>query len=256
MQENKPRKRGSTATRRRGARQKAMQALYQWDFDQAAQTPEQVVQQFCEMQNMDRVDVEYFTALFTGAAENVAEIDAEIGKHLDRDLKQLDPIERSVLRICCVELKDKLETPYKVIVNEALEISKDFGADKGYRYINGIADKLAMALRSIEYTRDHPDGNPLSEKGLSAPVVKTNQSKVKISVKEKPDNAVRSKVRQTAAEKKPVHSAENTVDDKPAVNESIWGGKAKKSNPASKPEPRKEDNPIWGGKPSKDKKKP
>ncbi len=194
MQEPQSRKRGSTAKRRRGARQKAMQALYQWDFDRLAHSPERIVEQFCAMQNMDKVDVEYFEALFIYAAENASDIDAEISTHLDRTLDQLDPIERSVLRICCTELKTQLGTPYKVVVNEALEISKDFGADKGYRYINGIADKLAGSLRKIEYVRDHPDGNPLSEQEIKEPRARTTpQSNVKISMKEKPETSERDK---------------------------------------------------------------
>lgn len=182
-------KRGSNAKRRRGARQKAMQALYQWDFDQAANPPERVITQFCELQNMEKVDVEYFTSLFTYTVENIGEIDAEIARHLDREPGQLDPIERSVLRVCCTELKNQPGTPYKVVVNEALEISKDFGADKGYRYINGIADKLAAALRTIEYVADHPGGNPLSEAAIKEPVRKSQAGAVKISIKEKSDES-------------------------------------------------------------------
>lgn len=162
-----------------------MQALYQWDFDKPANSPDQVIRQFCDMQNMEKVDVEYFEALFRYAVENIDEIDTEIRQHLDRELDQLDPIERSVLRICCTELKTQLGTPYKVVVNEALEISKDFGADQGYRYINGISDKLAATLRQIEYQHDHPSGNPLSGKSTK-PAPARKQAEVKISVKEKP----------------------------------------------------------------------
>jgi len=123
MSDNSPRKRGSNAKRRRGARQKAMQALYQWDFDQASNKPDQVIRQFRDMQNMEKVDVDYFEALFNYAVENTAEIDTEISQHLDRELGQLDPIERSVLRICCAELKTEPATPYKVVVNEAVQKS-------------------------------------------------------------------------------------------------------------------------------------
>lgn len=140
------------------------------------------------MQNMEKVDVEYFESLFNYSVDNIDEIDAEIRRHLDREIAQLDPIERSVLRICCTELKNQLDTPYKVVVNEALEISKDFGADKGYRFINGIADKLAAALRSLEYNADHPSGNPLSEQtAVRQPARKTNNDSVKVSIKEKPE---------------------------------------------------------------------
>ena len=192
MSVDNPRKRGSNARRRRGARQKAMQALYQWDFDQAANKPEQVIRQFREMQNMEKVDVDYFEALFSYAVENTEAIDSDISPHLDRELSQLDPIERSVLRICCTELKTEPATPYKVVVNEAVEISKDFGADSGYRYINGIADKLAAALRSVEYQHDHPDGNPQSsEPSERQSVHRKPSSNVKISVKEKTEQPER-----------------------------------------------------------------
>ena len=205
------RKRGSNAKRRRGARQKAMQALYQWDFDREAQNPERIVEQFCEMQNMDKVDVDYFKSLFLYATENTDAVDAEIVSHMDRKLDQLDPIERAVLRICCVELTTQLPTPYKVVVNEALEISKDFGADKGYRYINGIADKLAASLRKIEYTRDHPHGNPLSEKGDDETRVRAPVSNVKVTVKEKPQGQKSSGSARTDSSK-PGHNRSNQKD--------------------------------------------
>ena len=169
-----------------------MQALYQWDFDRSANEPEQVIRQFREMQNMEKVDGDYFESLFNYAVENIAEIDSEISPHLDRELLQLDPIERSVLRICCTELKTELATPYKVVVNEAAEISKDFGADSGYRYINGIADKLAGSLRKLEYQHDHPEGNPLSARQAERQSVhKKPSDNVKISVKEKTEQPER-----------------------------------------------------------------
>ncbi len=198
MTAQNPPKRGSSAKRRRGARQKAMQALYQWDFDQAANTPELVIRQFCDMQNMEKVDVEYFESLVNYSVENITAIDTEISSHLDRDLAQLDPIERAILRVYCTELKSQLGTPYKVAVNEALEISKDFGADKGYRYINGIADKLAANLRSLEYNADHPSGNPLSgQTVVREPARKPQGNSVKVSVKEKDNSPQKSVVKKT-----------------------------------------------------------
>jgi len=196
-----------------------MQALYQWDFDQSANQPDQVILQFREMQNMEKVDIDYFESLFNYAVENIAEIDSDISPHLDRELQQLDPIERSVLRICCTELKTELATPYKVVVNEAVEISKDFGADSGYRYINGIADKLAGSLRKIEYQHDHPDGNPLSSRQAERQSVhKKPSDNVKISVKEKtaqPERRSGSAVkRKTASESKP-DARRQSADKKP-----------------------------------------
>jgi len=212
------RKRGSNAKRRRGARQKAMQALYQWDFDQAANAPAQVIRQFRDMQNMEKVDVEYFETLFTYSVENIAAIDAEISLHLDRELEQVDPIERSVLRICCTELKTEFGTPYKVVVNEAVEISKDFGADLGFRYINGIADKLAASLRGAEYKHDHPSGNPQStQKTEKKSVHKKPASNVKISVKEKaeqPQRPVRRRSTSRTEKKSPSQTDKSPAESK------------------------------------------
>ena len=146
--------RGSVAKRRRNARQKAMQALYQWDFDTEAQSIAHVVDQFCEMQNMDKVDVDYFRELFVYATGNLQSIDKQIEPHLDRPMERLDPVEKSVLRIACAELRSRLDTPYKIVVNEAVEVAKLFGAEEGHKFVNGIADKLAANIRQIEYAKE------------------------------------------------------------------------------------------------------
>lgn len=190
QQDSEQPKRGSSARRRRAARQKAMQALYQWDFDRDAHSPETIVNQFCDLQNMTRVDTEYFVDLFNYATRHIDEIDGQIGVHLDREINQLDPVERSVLRICCAELNDQPGTPYKVVVNEALEIAKDFGADKGFRYINGIADKLAASLRKKEYAQFQTEDKPASSKQVDVPVAdrvrqQGSDKQVKITIRER-----------------------------------------------------------------------
>lgn len=149
--------RGSVAKRRRNARQKAMQALYQWDFDMESQSISHIVDQFCELQNMDRVDVDYFKELFFYAAKNLADVDALIAPHLDRPMERLDPVEKSVLRITASELCCRLDTPYRIVVNEAVEIAKLFGAEQGHKFVNGIVDKLAANIRRIEYNKDNKD---------------------------------------------------------------------------------------------------
>jgi len=128
-----------------------MQALYQWDFDTEAQSISHIVDQFCDMQNMDKVDVDYFRELFFYAAKNLQSIDDLIEPHLDRPMERLDPVEKSVLRVACAELICRLDTPYKVVVNEAVEVAKVFGAEEGHRFVNGIVDKLAANIRQVEY---------------------------------------------------------------------------------------------------------
>ncbi len=151
MSDNVQKTRGSIAKRRRNARQKAMQALYQWDFDPDTQSVSDIFNQFCALQNMDKVDVEYFEEIFFYTAKHLDVIDEHIAQHLDRPIGDLDPVERSVLRVACSEFLCRLDTPYKVVVNEALEVNKSFGADQGHKFVNGVIDKLAATLRATEY---------------------------------------------------------------------------------------------------------
>lgn len=146
-----PKNRGSVAKRRRNARQKAMQALYQWEFDSEANSVTGIIEQFCELQNMERVDVEYFKEVFLFASKNLDAVDGCIADYIDRPIESLDPVERSVLRVACSELMCRLDTPYKVVVNEALEITKLFGADQGHKFVNGVVDKMAAQHRAVEY---------------------------------------------------------------------------------------------------------
>lgn len=145
------RERGSLAKRRRNARQKALQALYQWDFDQNAASIEEIVAQFCELQNMEWVDVDFFAQLATHVTEHLQVIDQSIVDHADREIAELDPVERAILRVAGAELRCRIDIPYKVIVNEAVEIAKAFGADQGHKYVNGVVDKMAADIRSVEY---------------------------------------------------------------------------------------------------------
>ena len=81
---------------------------------------------------------------------NAADIDGELGVVLDRDIKELDPIELAVLRIGVYELLKRIDVPYRVVINEAIEMAKSFGATDGHKYVNGILDKLAPRLRKAE----------------------------------------------------------------------------------------------------------
>lgn len=133
---------------RRLARERALQALYQWDItsDDASAVHAEIL----DRQEMERVDIDYFTVLFKGVSHDVESVDVLLEKALDRPLLELDPIERSVLRLCCYELSEQLATPARVVINEGVEITKRFGADKGHKYVNGVLDKLALVLRGPE----------------------------------------------------------------------------------------------------------
>lgn len=136
---------------RRFARERALQALYQWDLADAESST--VRREFIERQDMSRVDVDYFERLFRGVSHDVDTIDAHLAGALDRPIAEVDPIERAVLRIAAFELAEVLETPARVVINEGVEITKRFGADNGHRYVNGVLDGLAATLRPLEMPR-------------------------------------------------------------------------------------------------------
>ena len=129
---------------RRRARECTVQALYSWAV--SGNTAEQVELAFVLDQDMDGVDKPYFRKLFRQTVENIETIDFSISPYIDRDFDELDPIETAILRLAVYELRFELDVPYKVIINEAIEVAKVFGADESHKYINGVLDKIAPAL--------------------------------------------------------------------------------------------------------------
>lgn len=141
-------KKPSRSQSRRFARERVLQALYQWDVSSAQSST--IRQEFIDNQDMGRVDVDYFILVFNGVSQSPQVLDDALEDSLDRPIGDLDPIERSVLRIAAFELREQLDIPARVIINEGIEITKRFGADKGHRYVNGVLDKLAMSMRPKE----------------------------------------------------------------------------------------------------------
>ena len=133
---------------RRKARHYALQALYQWHM--AGARPTDIEAEFRTDYDFEVVDLEYFQAIIHGVPPLVEEIDALYAPLLDRDLDELDPIERSLLRMGSFELRDRIDVPYRVVINEAVALAKKFGASDSYKYINGVLDKLARQLRGPE----------------------------------------------------------------------------------------------------------
>jgi transcription antitermination protein NusB len=130
------------------ARRRALQALYAWQLSGSHMNA--VIDQFRHEQDMEVADLEYFEDLLRGVETNVAALDESLRPHIDREVAQIDPIERAVLRLAAYELKYRPDVPYRVIINEAIEVTKRFGADHGHSYVNGVLDKLAVDLRSVE----------------------------------------------------------------------------------------------------------
>ncbi len=130
------------------ARRRALQALYAW---QLSDSPiDRVIEQFRAEQDMEIADLEYFEALVRGVAQHTDELDAVLAKFIDRTMAQVDPIERAVLRIAGFELRYRPDVPYRVVINEAIETAKRFGAEHGHTYVNGVLDRAAGEWRAQE----------------------------------------------------------------------------------------------------------
>jgi len=143
-----PRPEGIDLAARSRARRRALQALYAWQI--GGSRMHAVIEQFRHEQDMEVADLEYFEDLLNGIERHVAAIDEAIKPYVDREVEQIDPIERAALRLATYELKYRPDVPYRVIINEAIEVTKRFGADHGHSYVNGVLDKLAGVLRSAE----------------------------------------------------------------------------------------------------------
>lgn len=129
---------------RRRARECAVQAIYSWYISQ--NNVEQVELAFVTDQDMNGVDLPYFRKLLRGVVDNVESVDNALRPYFDRAEHEVDPIERSILRLSAYELLYEADVPYKVVINEGIEVAKVFGSDDSHKYINGILDKLAPAL--------------------------------------------------------------------------------------------------------------
>ena len=127
------------------ARRLALQAIYQWQFTNNPTA--EIDKQFTQECNPKKIDTEYFSELLTGVINNIAKLDEQIESYSDRLLKDINPIELAILRIAIYELIYRIDIPYKVIINEALESAKIYGAEESFKYINGILDKVAKKLR-------------------------------------------------------------------------------------------------------------
>ena len=136
------------AAERRKARHYGMQALYQWHMAGASLTD--IEAEFRSDYDFSHVDLAYFQALLHEIPTQVDSLEAGLKPLLDRDLDELDPIERTLLRMGAWELTERLDVPYKVVINEAVALAKKFGATDSYKYINGVLDKAAHQLRKVE----------------------------------------------------------------------------------------------------------
>lgn len=141
-------KKGFNANARRQARTYALQALYQWHI--AGNSLNEIEAHFRSEFDFNNTDIDYFHELLHQIAAELSEVQNAFVSHLDRKIEDLDPIELSILRIGCYELLKRLDVPYRVAINESVNLAKKFGATDGHKYINGILDKVARDLRKTE----------------------------------------------------------------------------------------------------------
>jgi N utilization substance protein B len=138
-------------TARRRSREFALQALYAWQI--AHGTPSEIVEQVRGYEGFERANAELAETLVRGVAERAAELEGLIAPYLDRSFASLSPVERAILYIGTFELCTQHHTPFKVIVNEAIELGKSFGGTDGHKFVNGVLEKLAASLRPAEFER-------------------------------------------------------------------------------------------------------
>ena len=134
---------------RHRARELALQGIYQWRV--TAGDAAQIEKQIHAEKNLGRYDRELFSKLLRGALGGHADIEVLLARHIDRPLEELSPVEFAVLLLGAFELSQHLEVPYKVVINEAVELAKTFGGTDGHKYVNGVLDKLALQLRAQEF---------------------------------------------------------------------------------------------------------
>ncbi|MEY4211244.1 MAG: hypothetical protein RLZ92_1625 [Pseudomonadota bacterium] len=130
------------------ARKCAVQALYQWQM--SGNSLARIETYFLEEELLKGAQKTYFTELFHGVPKQLDVIDAALAEFVDRPVEKIDPVERAILRIGVYELINRLETPYKVIINEGVNLAKFFGADGSHKYVNGILDKVGQKVRAVE----------------------------------------------------------------------------------------------------------
>lgn len=145
---------GVTRSARRRSREFALQALYQWQV--AGQSLTAIEAQYADMEGYGKADEPLFQQILRGAVAKSAELAQIMTPHLDRAWAEVSPVERAILLLSGWELTTMPETPYRVILNEAIELAKVFGGTDGHKYINGVLDKLAAGVRASEVAQNEP----------------------------------------------------------------------------------------------------
>ena len=130
------------------ARRRALQAIYKWQM--SGGTAQQVIAEFAHEQAHEVADLEYFEDLVRGVLAQREDIDTALAAFVDREIAQVDQIERAALRIAAYELRHRPDVPFRVVINEAIDSTKRFGSEHGHTYVNGVLDRAATEWRPDE----------------------------------------------------------------------------------------------------------
>ena len=133
---------------RRRSRRALVQAVYQWQM--SGNTLRSVQDDFRDSDALKKADLEFFDELLTRVVREADVLDAHYAEHLDRPVEQLDQVERAILRLATTEFAHRIDVPYRVVIDEYVELAKTFGAQDAHKYVNGVLDNLAAQLRAVE----------------------------------------------------------------------------------------------------------
>ena len=148
MSESKQPADKSLAKARGKSRRLAMQAIYQWQMTGDSITD--IKQQFFEENNFSKIDADFFSELVSGVASSISELDPLLEKNMPRSVESVDPVERSILRLATYEFVNRFDVPYRVVLNEAVNITKEYCAENSHAFVNAVLDKVAKEIRHIE----------------------------------------------------------------------------------------------------------
>jgi len=130
------------------ARRLAMQGIYEWQM--SSNNVAEIETRLLIDKKSKNIDFKLFSELLHNVPKEIDELDAFIAEYVDRPMAEIDPVESAILRLGAYELSKRPDVPYRVVINEAVELAKTYGAEAGHKYVNGIMDKLAAKLRAVE----------------------------------------------------------------------------------------------------------
>jgi len=142
----------SLAKARGKSRRLAMQAIYQWQM--TGDNVTDIKQQFFDANNISKLDPEFFSEMVSGVASSISELDPLLEKNMPRSAESVDPVERAILRLATYEFINRFDVPYRVVLNEAVSIAKEFCAENSHTFVNAVLDKVAKEIRHIEVKAD------------------------------------------------------------------------------------------------------